>query len=79
VDAIRPSIELGGRNEAEAEVVVPILRRIVVAVRDAAVLRVVVPGAAANNAVRALWRLTFEPQKYALAQIFCICMGGKSD
>jgi len=54
VDAIRLSIELGGRSEAEADVVVPILRRVVVAVRDAAIHRVVVPGAAAIHAVRAL-------------------------
>jgi hypothetical protein len=54
VDAIRLSVELGGRSEAEAEIVVPILWRVVVAVRDAAVLRVVVPGAAAIHTVRAL-------------------------
>ena len=60
VDAIRPSIELGRRGEAEAEIVVPILRRVVVAVRDAAILRVVVPRAAAIHAVRTLWQLTFK-------------------
>ena len=60
VDAIRPSIELGGRTEAEAIVVVPILGRVVVAIRNAAILSVVVPAAAAQHTVRALWRLTFQ-------------------
>jgi len=59
VDAIRPSIELGGRTEAEAIIVVPILGRVVVAIRNAAILSVIVPAAAAQHTVRALWRLTF--------------------
>lgn len=54
MEAIWPSIELGGRGEAEAGIVVPILRRVVVAVRNAAILGRVVPGAAAIHAVRAV-------------------------
>ena len=56
--AIRLSCELAGQGEAEAEIVVPISRLVVVAVRDTAVLRVVDPAAAANHAVNALRRLT---------------------
>ena len=48
--AIRLSCELKG--EAEAQVVVAVRRRVVVAVRSAAVLRVVVPAAAAVHPVR---------------------------
>ena len=58
VDAIRPSIELGGRCEAEAYVVVPILWRVVVAICNATIRGVVVPTAAAIHTVRTLWRLT---------------------
>ena len=54
MDAIRHTIELGGRSDPEAVIVVAVVRVVVVAVRHAAVLRVVVPGAAAKNAVRAL-------------------------
>ena len=63
VDAIRPSIELRGRGEAEADVVVPILRRVVVAVRDAAILRVVVPRAAAKHTVRTLMAIDLVSSK----------------
>ncbi len=55
VEAIRPSRELEG--EAEADIVVAVVRLVVVAVRGAAVLRIVVPVAAAQHAVRTLWRL----------------------
>ncbi len=43
-----------GENDAEAEVVVAILRRIVVPIRRLAVVRVVVPTAASVYAVRAV-------------------------
>ena len=59
-DAVRTSCELEG--EAEADVIVAIRRRVVVAISGAAVLGVVVPAAAAIHAVRALWRLTLIPQ-----------------
>lgn len=50
--AVRLSCEL--EDEAEADVIVAVLRPVVVAVRDAAVLGVVVPAAAAVHAVIAL-------------------------
>lgn len=56
VDAIRPSREL--EDEAEADIVIAVVRPVVVAVRSAAVLRFVEVTAAAQDAVRALWRLT---------------------
>jgi len=74
VDAIRPSIELEGRSQAEADVVVAVVRRVVVAIRGAAILRVVVPRAATVHAVRALWRLTLKSQKYNFLEFFCIGM-----
>ena len=55
------SCELRGKGQAEAIIEVAVVRLPVVAVRGAAVLRGVVPTAAAMDAVRALWRLTFEP------------------
>jgi len=65
VDAIRPSIELRGRGEAEADVVVPILRsrKFGIAVRDAAILRVVVPRAAAKHTVRTLMAIDLVSSK----------------
>lgn len=57
VAAIRPVIELEG--EAEADIVVAVVRRVVVAIGGTAVLPVVVPVAAAHDAVVALWSLTF--------------------
>ncbi|WP_339133313.1 MAG: hypothetical protein WGN25_12430 [Candidatus Electrothrix sp. GW3-4] len=54
VEAIRLSRELGGEGKAEADVVVPILRRVVVPIDGTAVHRVVDPAAAAQNAVRPL-------------------------
>jgi len=54
VAAIRHSCKLQGRNEAEAETVVTVQRRVVVAVRRAAVLRIPAPVAAAVHAVVAL-------------------------
>jgi len=55
------SCELRSKGKAEADIVVAVVRLPVVAVRGAAVLRGVVPTAAAMDAVRALWRLTFKP------------------
>jgi len=55
VAAIRQSCELKRADEAEADIVVAVVRPVVVAIRDAAVLRVVVPTAAAKHAVVALW------------------------
>ena len=52
--AIRHSRDLKGTNKAEADIVVAVRRRVVVAIGDAAVLRVVVPRAAAVHAVVAL-------------------------
>jgi len=49
------SFELGGRGDAEPNVVVAVRRRVVVAVSGTAVLRVVVPTAAAQHTVRALY------------------------
>ena len=54
MDVIRLSRELEGGNEAEAEVVVPVRRLVVVAIGGAAVLRFVVPAAAAIHTVVAL-------------------------
>jgi len=54
VEAIRPSRELEGQNEAKTEIVVPVLRIVVVAIANPAVLRVVVPVAATHNAMRTL-------------------------
>ena len=51
VVAIPHSRELKGTDEAEAEVVVTVRGRVVVAIGDAAILRVVVPRAAAVHAV----------------------------
>ena len=59
--AIQPSGELQGKDEAEADIVVTVVRLVVVAIGDTAILRMIVPAAAANNAVRALWRLTTKP------------------
>lgn len=56
MDAIWPSREL--EDEAEADIVVAVVRPVVVAVRSAAVLRFIEVAAAAQDAVRALWRLT---------------------
>jgi hypothetical protein len=50
--AIRPHYEL--EDEAEAEIVVAVRRLVVVAVSGAAILRIVVPAAAAIHAVLAL-------------------------
>jgi hypothetical protein len=50
---IRLNSELEGKNDAEAQVVVAIRGRVVVAISDAAVLRVVVPATAAIHTVRA--------------------------
>ena len=44
----------GKQDEAEADIVIAVRRRVVVAVRGAAVLSVVDPTAAAIHAVRAL-------------------------
>jgi len=56
VEAIRPPVSWkGDQDQAEADVVVAVRRVVVVAVRNAAVLRVIVPVAAAKNAVVALW------------------------
>ena len=54
VAAIRHSRDLKGTNKAEADIVVAVRRLVVVAIGDAAVLRVVVPRAAAVHAVVAL-------------------------
>jgi len=54
VDVVRLSRELQGRGEAEAEVVVTVRRPVVVAIGGAAVLRFVVPAAAAIHTVVAL-------------------------
>ena len=53
VVAIRLSCELGDKNEAEADIVIAILGVVVVPIRNAAVLRIVVPTAATEYAVRA--------------------------
>ena len=45
-----------GKGRAEAQVVVPVLRSVPVAISGTTVPRVVVPAAAAIHAVRALWR-----------------------
>lgn len=55
VEAIRPSRDLEG--EPEPDIVVAVVRIVVVAIGCAAVLRIVVPVAAAQNAVRTLWQL----------------------
>ena len=55
MDAIRLSCALKGQSEAEADVVVAVVRRVVVAIGGTAILRRVVPTAAAIHAVRALW------------------------
>ena len=47
------SFDLGDEREAEAQVIVPVVGVVVVAVRHPAVVGVVVPGAAAVHAVRA--------------------------
>ena len=52
MDCRPASIELGG-GHPEAEVIVTVVRLPIVAIRHAAVLRFVVPGAAAIHAVRA--------------------------
>ena len=69
VAAIRHSCELKRTNKAEADVVVPIVRRVVVAIGGAAILRVVVPTAAAIHAVVALsvidhWRKSTLSRKF---------------
>ena len=55
--AIRPIYEL--ESKAEAEIVVAVLRRVIVPIRNPAVLRIVIPAAAAIHAIRALQCLTF--------------------
>ena len=52
-----PSVRPGelGANSAKANVVVPVVRPVVVAIGRPAVDGVVVPTAAANHAVRTLW------------------------
>jgi len=70
VDAIRPSIELRGRGDPEADVVVPVVRRVVVAAGGATVLRVVVPRAAAVHAVRALTAIDLSSAKLRFPEIF---------
>jgi len=69
MEAIRPSCELEG--EAEADMVVAVVRLVVVAVRSAAVLRVVVPAAAAQHAVDALRRLTYFSAKCRSICVLC--------
>ena len=64
VTAIRPIGELEGRRQAETIVAVVIRRVVVVAVRDAAVLRFVPVAAAAYDAVVAL--ATLDPLEHAL-------------
>lgn len=59
VEALRLSRKLRGRSQAETDVVVAVVRLVVVAVRGAAVVRFVEVAAAAQDAVRALWRLTY--------------------
>ncbi len=52
VEAIRHSPELEGQSQPEADIVVAIVGVPVVAVRYAAVLRIVEPAAAAVHAIR---------------------------
>jgi len=49
-------------HKAETDIVVPVVRVVVVAIRGAQVLRVVVPTAATNNAVRP--GVDHSPKKY---------------
>ena len=51
---VTSTVEAELQGEAEAEIVVPAVRRVVVSVRHATVPGVVVPAAAAVHAVRAL-------------------------
>jgi hypothetical protein len=48
-------VSWGGESSPETNVVVPVVRVVVVAVRGAAVVRVVVPTAATIDAVRPRW------------------------
>ena len=49
---IQPSFKLGGDNQAEAQVVVAIVRVVVVTVRRTAILRIVVPAATTVHTIR---------------------------
>jgi hypothetical protein len=58
--------ELGSKNQAEAVVVVPVVRVVVVAIGNTAVPGVVVPATAAENAVRAPKPVSFNLKFFAL-------------
>jgi hypothetical protein len=64
VQVIRLSVELGGKNKPKANIVIAIRRVIVVAIRYAAVLRLVEVAAATHDTVRAFWRLTYFFRNY---------------
>ena len=72
MDVIRLSRELEGDSEAEAKVVVPVRRLVVVAIGGAAVLRFVVPAAAAIHTVVALAVFDHCP-KSTLSLKFLVC------
>ncbi len=58
--------ELRDEHEAEANIVVAVVRRVVVAIRRATVLRIVVPAAATQNTVRTHDRCPFWCYKSAI-------------
>ena len=63
--------ELRDEDQAEANVVVAVVGVVPVAVRHPAILRVVVPGPAADNAVRTLDACPFSFQMPIVACTFC--------
>ena len=73
VAAVRLSRELKRTRQAEAYEVIAGRRRIVVAVRNAAVLRIVVPAAAAIHAVVALWPLSFMVRENNFSRNLFVC------
>ena len=73
-----PGLVSWGQNSPEANVVVGVVRGVVVAIANPAVVGVVVPTAAAIHAVRALWAeppkdLRFQIDDCRLSSRRCLC------